>query len=151
MRQVVRLNQEWLYLPKNKVEARLPEFDETGFHPVTLPHTNVELPWHNFNDQEYQFVSWYRRHVNAPQSWQGKRLLLQFDGVMIAAKVWVNGKPVGEHKGGYTPFTFDVTDAIALGRDNVIAVCVDSRERTDIPPFGNVVVLHFVHQLRPRC
>jgi beta-galactosidase len=139
MREVICLNQDWFYLPKNKTDAVHRDCDESKFDSICLPHPNVELPWHSFEDTEYQFISWYRRHLTTLKKWKGKRLLLTFEGVMIAAKVWVNEKEVGEHKGGYTPFTFDITDYVTLGEDNLISVRVDSRERKDIPPYGGVV------------
>lgn len=139
MRHIINLNQDWLYLPRDDRRAKNVVCDEGRFQTVCLPHANVELPWHNFDDQEYQFISWYRRHVKAPKAWRGKRLHLMFQGVMIAAEVWVNKRYVGQHKGGYTPFTLDITDAVNLGEDNVIAVRVDSWERKDIPPFGHIV------------
>lgn len=55
---------------------------------------------------------WYRRTVEIPSDWQGQRLLLHFEAVDWHCVVWVNGRKVGEHKGGYTPFALDVTEAI---------------------------------------
>ena len=68
----------------------------------------------------------------------GRRILLHFEGAASYAVVSVNGKEVGSHKGGYTPFVFDITDEVNKG-DNVVAVMLDSTERPEIPPFGNVV------------
>ncbi len=139
MRETISFNADWLFLPKDRGTAKNFDGDERGFVPVTLPHSNVELPWHNFDNQEYQFISWYRRHFSAPKKWRGRRIHLRFDGVMLAAEVWVNETFLGEHKGGYTPFSFDITDAVRFDGDNLIAVRVDSRERPDIPPFGGIV------------
>ena len=55
---------------------------------------------------------WYRRTFCVPDGWADKRILLHFEGVDWDAKVWVNGQEVGSHRGGYDPFTFDVTDAV---------------------------------------
>lgn len=139
MREIVSFNEDWLYLPKDRASARNLETDERGFEKVALPHANIELPWHNFDDPEYEFVSWYRRHFTPAKKWQGQRLHLRFEGVMLAAEVWLNETFLGEHKGGYTPFTFDITDVVDWTGDNVLAVRVDSTERRDIPPFGGMV------------
>ena len=139
MREIVRLNRDWRYLPKNRADAKRVDCDDRGFDRVTLPHANVELPWHDFHDRDHQFISWYRRRFRAPAGWRGRRVRLEFDGVMVAARVWVNGRSVGEHKGGYTPFGFDITDRLIWGRENIIAVQVDSRERPDIPPCGGLI------------
>jgi len=60
---------------------------------------------------------------------------------MIAATVTFNGHKLGEHPGGYTPFSFDLTPHIDWSGDNVLAVELDSTERKDIPPFGNKVTI----------
>lgn len=67
---------------------------------------------------------WYRRTFKSPKLADGKRLLLNFGAVDWEAKVFVNGKPVGEHRGGYDAFTFDITDAITPGADNELVVAV---------------------------
>jgi len=55
---------------------------------------------------------WYRRTFEIPHKWSGKRVLLHFGAVDWETMVWINGKKIGEHRGGYDPFTFDVTDAL---------------------------------------
>src|SRR5215471_5636326 len=55
---------------------------------------------------------------------------------MTASTVWINGERLGEYKGGYTPFSFELTPHIDWNGENILAVDVDSRERSDIPPFG---------------
>ncbi|CAN5436352.1 glycoside hydrolase family 2 TIM barrel-domain containing protein [soil metagenome] len=66
----------------------------------------------------------YRREFDIPASWKGKRLRLNFGAVDWEAKVFVNGKPVGEHRGGYAPFSFDVTDALKPQGPNALEVKV---------------------------
>jgi beta-galactosidase/beta-glucuronidase len=55
---------------------------------------------------------WYRRSLTVPEAWDGQRVVLHFGAVHHAATVWVNGTMIGEHEGGYTPFEFDITDAL---------------------------------------
>ncbi len=63
---------------------------------------------------------------------------------MTAATVTINGHKLGEYRGGYTPFSFELTEHLAWDRDNVLAVEVDSTARADIPPFGgNIDYLTF--------
>ncbi len=68
--------------------------------------------------------AWYRRAFRTPESWSGRRVLLHFGAVDWNTQVWVNGIDVGSHQGGYDPFYFDVTDALALEGDNEIVVAV---------------------------
>ena len=101
-----------------------------------IPHTNVQLPWHNFDDKDYEFISTYRRRFRFPKGAQGKRVFVDFEGVMTASTVWINGVHLGEYKGGFTPFSFELTQHLHQDAENVLVVEVDSTERADIPPFG---------------
>ncbi|HEX7008641.1 MAG TPA: hypothetical protein VF184_01580, partial [Phycisphaeraceae bacterium] len=65
---------------------------------------------------------WYRRQVTIPADWAGQRLLLHFQAVDYDATVWVNGRQVGRHRGGFTPFTCDITDAVSPGEQATIVV-----------------------------
>ena len=87
----------------------------------------------------YQFVSLYRRHFRMPAGLSGRRVFVDFGGVMTAATVTFNGQKLGEYRGGYTPFSFELTPHINWRGDNVLAVEVDSTERNDIPPFGGEI------------
>jgi beta-galactosidase len=138
-RQVFPLNRKWLYGGQTVAGASAPDFDDRRFERVTLPHTNRLLPWHSFDDRSYEFVSIYRRHFRLPAQMKGQRVFVDFAGVMTAATVTLNGKRLGEYRGGYTPFSFELTPAINWPGDNVLAVEVDSTERGDIPPFGGVM------------
>ena len=66
-------------------------------------------------------------------------MFVDFGGVMTAATVTINGQKLGEHRGGYTPFSYELTPHINWRGDNVLAVEVDSTERNDIPPFGGEI------------
>lgn len=143
-RRVYELNRNWLFGGRMKPGANLPDFDDSGWQKITLPHSNAQLPWHSFDDKAYRFISIYRRHFQAPSGWQSKRVFLDFDGAMTASTVTVNGHALPEYRGGYTPFSFEITAHIKLGVDNLIAVQLDSTERPDIPPFGgNIDYLTF--------
>lgn len=133
------LNHGWLFSEKHSASATRSGFNDAGFKRVTIPHTNKLLPWHGFDDKEYEFVSIYRRHFRMPIGSGGKRVFVDFGGVMTAATVWLNGQRLGEHRGGYTPFSFELTKHLNWRGDNVLAVEVDSTERKDIPPFGGEI------------
>src|SRR5579871_6802453 len=134
MRSILPFNDDWLYAPSDlPVSAR-----DDQFEAVILPHTNVVLQYHNFDNLEYQFVSTYRKRFTLPEPLNGRRLYVDFDGAMISAQVMINGRTLGEHDGGYTPFSYDLTDYLRDG-ENVLQVRLDSTERPDVPPNGNVV------------
>ncbi|MGD0758437.1 MAG: sugar-binding domain-containing protein [Candidatus Sulfotelmatobacter sp.] len=135
-RLVLPMNRKWRY-SRTVIEAgHAKDFDDSGFDRVVIPHTNIRLPWHGFDEKTYEFVSLYRRRFKLPPEARGKRVFVDFEGVMTASTVWINGVKLGEYKGGYTPFSFELTSHVDFDGENVLAVDVDSSERPDIPPFG---------------
>ena len=130
------INRNWRFSPTVSDAAHACDFDDSGFARVTVPHTNLREPWHNFDEKSYEFVSVYRRHFRLPASARGQRVFVDFEGVMAASTVWLNGLRLGEYKGGFTPFSFELTPHIDFDHENILAVEVDSSERPDIPPFG---------------
>ncbi len=135
-RLVLPINRGWRFSPSVVPGGHDPAFDDSNFDRVVIPHTNKTLPWHAFDDKDYEFVSLYRRKFRLPAEARGHRIFVDFDGVMTASTVWINGRRLGEYKGGYTPFSFDLTPYVNFDGDNLLAVDVDSTERPDIPPFG---------------
>src|SRR6478736_1948709 len=135
-RLVLPLNRNWRYSRTVVAGAHARDFDDSGYERVVIPHTNVRLPWHSFDEKSYEFVSSYRRRFKLPAEARGKRVFVDFEGAMTASTVWINGQRLGEYKGGYTPFSFDLTPHLDFDGENVLAVDLDSSERPDIPPFG---------------
>ena len=133
------LNDDWLFTEQFEDSLVAPEYPENTLQPVRLPHTCKETPFHYFDESLYQMVSGYRRHLLIPKDWQGKRILLTFEGAAHDSTVFCNGKKVGEHHCGYTAFTVDLTDNVLYGQDNLLCVRLDSRENLNVPPFGYVI------------
>jgi beta-galactosidase len=138
-RLVLPINRNWRYNRTFVDGAHGRDFDDSQFDRVVVPHTNVRLPWHSFDDKTYEFVSVYRRRFKLPPQARGKHVFVDFEGVMTASTVWINGTKLGEYRGGYTPFSFDLTPHLDFAGENVLAVDVDSTERADIPPFGHQI------------
>src|ERR1700674_2263020 len=136
---VMPMNRGWRFSPRFVEGGHDLEFDNSKFDRVVIPHTNLPLPWHAFNDKNYEFVSLYRRRFKLPAEARGQRVFVDFEGVMTASTVWINGHRLGEYKGGYTPFSFELTPYLNFDGDNLLAVDVDSSERSDIPPFGDQI------------
>ena len=137
-RVILPINRGWRYSPTKVAGAEAVKFDDSKFERVVIPHTNVKLPWHNFDDATYEFVSTYRRRFKYPAAAKGKRVFVDFEGAMTASTIWINGVALGEYKGGFTPFSFELTQHLHDG-ENVLVVQVDSTERDDIPPFGHEI------------
>src|SRR5205814_10042669 len=135
-RKTLPINRSWRFSPKPVEAGHEKDFDDSGFERVAIPHTNKRLPWHGFDEKQYEFVSLYRRHLKLPKEAEGKRVFVDFEGVMTASTVWINGVRLGDYRGGFTPFSFEITKHLRKDSDNVLVVEVDSTERADIPPFG---------------
>jgi beta-galactosidase len=132
------LDDGWRFLRADAAGAQLPAFDDSpaAWTSVTLPHT-----W-NARDGEdggsyYRGTGWYRRHVMLASDTlrPGRHAFLQIDAANIVADVYVNGTPLGQHRGGFAAFRFDATAALHVG-DNVIAIRVDNSAVTDVPPLS---------------
>ena len=115
------------------------ELGEGGGEPVRIPHNVREMPLHYGDSEAYQTVCGYRRPLEIGPELEGKRLILQFDGAAHIATVYVNGRELATHRTGYTGFRVEITDAVAFGKENLLAVKLDTTENAAIPPFGFVI------------
>ncbi len=79
---------------------------------------------------------WYRRKFTVDPGLRGRRLLLHFGAVDYDARAWVNGKEVARHRGGYTPFEADITDAVDMAGENELVVYAEDDERSHVQPLG---------------
>ena len=138
-RMILPINRNWRYHRSVVDGGHEKNFDDSAFERVVVPHTNIPLPWHSFDDKSYEFVSLYRRRFKLPPEARGRHVFADFEGVMTASTVWINGVRLGEYKGGYTPFSFELTPHVDFDGENVLAIDVDSTERSDIPPFGRQI------------
>jgi hypothetical protein len=120
----VNLNGEWefrfdpldLGLGENWQRANVP-FDRK----IVVPFC-WESKLSGIHDTSGNQIGWYRRKVAAPRDWTGRRVWLRFDAVDWEAQVWVDGKFVGKHEGGYAPFAFDVTNHLKPGGSATVVV-----------------------------
>ncbi|MEO8561567.1 MAG: glycoside hydrolase family 2 TIM barrel-domain containing protein [bacterium] len=133
------MNRNWRFSPRRADQDTARHFNDTTFERVTVPHTNHKVAWHSFDEKTYQFISIYRRHFTLPRVARGQHVFIDFEGAMAASTVWINGHRLGEYRGGYTPFSFELTPHVDWDHENVLAVELDSTERPDIPPFGGTI------------
>jgi beta-galactosidase len=124
-------NQGWRFGGVYAAGSQDPGYRDTGYAEITLPHTVTPLSWGNWDPQAWEQLWIYRKRFSAGQLPLG-RVILQFDGVMTNATVYLNGIQIAEHVGGYLPFSVELTDGLLDG-ENVLAVVVDGRT-LDVPP-----------------
>jgi beta-galactosidase len=131
------INKGWKFLPKDAKGAEQTDFDDAGWINLDLPHTwNADDTLDDAPDYR-RGVGWYRKTLSLDRRHQGRKLFLYFEGANQVADLYVNGKLVGRHKGGYAAFAFDVTDFVqfdSAAARNVIAVKVDNGIDENIPP-----------------
>ena len=126
----------WLYAARDVQNGESSGLDDHSFEPVSVPHANILTPAETFDPDMFRFVSWYRKHFHPDNTWKNKLVRLHFQGVMTVADVYLNGKHLVTHTGGYTPFEVDLTPGLQFGQENIIAVRVDSRIQPHVPPEG---------------
>jgi beta-galactosidase/beta-glucuronidase len=91
-----------------------------------------QSPLSGIGETGFHDVIWYSRGFELPEAWRGKRILLNFGAVDYETKVWVNGEPAGENRGGHVPFSFDITELLR-GGENAVALRVCDTRRKDQP------------------
>lgn len=132
-RSVVDLSTGWRF-HKGDDAAQSQTFSDADWQSVTVPHT-----WNRIGQYEpaakvettraldtYQGIAWYRLNFDTPALHDGQRLWLEFDAASRRAEIWVNGRKLGAHDGGFSRFRFDATDFVIPGTKNLLAVKVDN-------------------------
>ncbi|WP_461810482.1 glycoside hydrolase family 2 TIM barrel-domain containing protein [Faecalimonas sp.] len=143
-RQNLNFNTDWLYIEDDDLDAINPQYDESKAKSISLPHAREPYDLFEPNMEKVQSVNWYRRHFTLPQEKNSGRVFVEFNGGGQINRVYVNGALVGEAKGTFTHFKFDITDYVAFGDyDNVISVQVDSRYHKDELPPGKNIDFHY--------
>lgn len=121
------INQDWSFRFSHQVNAN-------AARRVDLPHT-----W-NAQDAlggKYDYkrgIGNYTKKIFIRPEWQSKRLFLRFEGANCVSNVFVNGKHIGEHRGGYGAFVFEITDKVEYGKENTLLVRVNNGEQLDVMP-----------------
>lgn len=135
------INDGWRFAPTELAGAEMMDYDDSTWKPVDLPHdfSLIPLPGGDNDEQIGPFsklspgrnatghvmggTGWYRKIIKTDKNFEGKLVKICFDGTYNETKVWVNGIMVGNHVNGYTPYYYDITDALnPVGEDNIIAV-----------------------------
>ena len=144
-REVYSMNPAWRF-HKGAVEgAETKEFNDKDWTVVSLPDGIEYLPTEASGCINYQGKVWYRKHFTPDAALKGKKLFLHFEAIMGKSKVFVNGKLLTEHFGGYLPVIADVTDVLDWNGDNVIAVWADNSDDPSYPPGKAQDVLDYTY------
>ena len=126
-RENILINQDWNFRFSHQV-------DKNSSRRVDLPHTwNAQDALGGKHDYK-RGIGNYTKKIFIRPEWQGKRLFLRFEGANCVSNVFVNGKHIGEHRGGYGAFVFEITDKVEYGKENTLLVRVNNGEQLDVMP-----------------
>lgn len=121
------INQDWSFRFSHQVNAN-------ASRRVDLPHTwNAQDALGGKHDYK-RGIGNYTKKIFIRPEWQSKRLFLRFEGANCVSNVFVNGKHIGEHRGGYGAFVFEITDKVEYGKENTLLVRVNNGEQLDVMP-----------------
>lgn len=126
-RENILINQDWNFRFSHQVDKNLSRR-------VDLPHTwNAQDALSGKPDYK-RGIGNYDKKLFIRSEWKGKRLFLRFEGANCVSNVFINGKQIGEHRGGYGAFIFEITDKVNYGKDNTVLVRVNNGEQLDVMP-----------------
>lgn len=144
-REVYSMNPAWRFHKGAVESAETKEFNDKDWTVVSLPDGIEYLPTEASGCINYQGEVWYRKHFTPDAVLKGKKLFLHFEAIMGKSKVFVNGKLLTKHFGGYLPVIADVTDVLDWNGDNVIAVWADNSDDPSYPPGKAQDVLDYTY------
>ncbi len=131
VRQKININREWKFKLGDYNGANQTGYNDKGWNNVNLPH-NFSIPYFQ-TSQWYTGYGWYRKYFDVPAQWKGKRVFIEFEAAFRDAQIFVNDQEIGRHQGGYTGFSFDITDKLKHGR-NVLAVRLNNNYSRSLAP-----------------
>lgn len=141
--QKISLTDGWKFHKGDVVGAEGISFNDKTWESVSIPHSwnNSDLfDYRNFKDtiditeMIYRGIGWYRKEFTVSEQFKDKYNKVNFLGANQLAEVFINGKSVGKHVGGYTDFHYDISQFLFFDKPNVLAVKVDNSFDYDIPP-----------------
>ncbi|HKI90587.1 MAG TPA: glycoside hydrolase family 2 TIM barrel-domain containing protein [Draconibacterium sp.] len=135
-REVISIDKNWTF--SNGIQLRGGfgrGFGRSTADTVNLPHTWNSADFMSEDGYRRGYGS-YNKNLDIPKEYEGKRIFLRFDGAGSVANVFVNSNHIGEHKGAYNSFTYEITDVVNYGGRNNISVICDNSQRFDVAPQG---------------
>jgi len=109
---------------------------------IYLPHTPRLEPIEK-TEEQWQGTCYYRKTFSMPAANRGKHVALQFDAAMHEADVYLNGKHIYKHTGGFLPFYIDISDKVLFGKNNIVLVKLNNEDNAVIPPGKPIKELDF--------
>lgn len=134
VRKKLSFNQGWKFLLGDDTRAYTKNYNDRTWEDVCIPHCVKLTPAECSGGVNYQGICRYRKTFIVPKDYEGKKVVIEFEGAMQVAEVWFNDTQLETHYGGYLPFLYDLTDLLVYGEENVIAIRLDNSDAPDVPP-----------------
>ena len=135
-RVVYTINDGWKFTKGSPFEAQLTGCDDSSWETVNIPHTWNDKDADDETPGFYRGPVWYRKQLFIDKSQEGRQAVIYFEGANQEVRFYLNGQFVGEHKGGYTRFCFDITPHLRYGQENLFAIYVNNVYNPNIPPLS---------------
>ena len=121
----------WKFFKGDEKGAQQPDFADDSWREVDLPHDwSIEGPFSEPAEERGSTlpmgIGWYRKRFNIPESFKGKKVFIEFDGVYHLSEVWINGQYLGKRPYGFIGFCYDLSPHLKFSSENVIAVKADN-------------------------
>ena len=143
-RMVWNFNAGWRFHLGDVAGAEAKDFDDKAWEIVSTPHTVQLMPAEASGCRNYQGIAWYRKHFRLPKECQGRDVTLHFEAIMGKQTIYINGKKVKEHEGGYLPITISLS-ACSVGDAICIAIKADNSDDKTYPPGKKQMTLDFAY------
>lgn len=145
-RVVYDFNPGWRFYRGDIKGAERIDFNDKAWELVSTPHTVELIPAEASGCRNYQGPAWYRKHFIIPEAMKGQDISLYFEAAMGKQEIYLNGKKIKEHLGGYLPFTLDLTaQGAKVGDSCLVAVKVDNSNDRSYPPGKPQYTLDFAY------
>ncbi|HVI48237.1 MAG TPA: glycoside hydrolase family 2 TIM barrel-domain containing protein [Chitinophaga sp.] len=133
-RKTLDFNTHWAFHRGEVKNGEDVGLDDKDWLAVSVPHVMRIEKKHNGGNQVYQGIGWYRRYFRLSPADRGKRISICFDGVQTNCTVFLNGRQITTHAGGYMGFVADITQAVQWDRQNILAIRVSNTDDPHTPP-----------------
>lgn len=135
-RTIFSINESWRFLHNDSPAAMHPSFDDSKWDLVRFPHTWNGADAVDDTPGYYRGIAWYRHSIFIPADRKENQVALYFEGANQEVELFINGKSVGKHVGGYTRFSFEITSYLRFGEKNIFAIKVNNSYNENIPPLS---------------
>jgi beta-galactosidase len=133
VRKIININNDWKFFQQDEEQAINKSYNDNHWEEVNVPHTWNAIDGANGLNY-HKGACWYRKEFIVDSLSDGKKIFIEFNGSNSITDVYVNGNHMGQHKGGYSTFRFDITNVVESGGKNILSVKVDNTVVDDVYP-----------------